>query len=336
MQKRQLIIIHFIIWVFYFGGIGYYVDTFWYAKSGHNELYWLHWSASRFGDVFFAYFIYYFIFQKCFLNRKYWLFSIALLGIVFFHYVYDTWAWNFFKLNYLFVGSSKKQVLDILGNTIFCLLIGIIFFASKNWILSYEKRKKLEDEVIQTELKFLQSQMSPHFLFNVFNNIYSLSLDGNPNTYLAITQLKSIMKYVQIFEEKQKITLEEEERYLQDYIALNGLRHMAKVRLKSSFQNPSLLIEPMIFLPFFENAFKHGKTLEGDEIRAFIRERNGVVNFEIRNEINPEKRKDSVSGVGLENIKRRLPYLYPDFLMDVVQDDDKYKVKIRLNIGEKR
>ena len=105
--------------------------------------------------------------------------------------------------------------------------------------------------------------------------------------------------------------------------------------LKSNFQSPGLNIEPMIFLPFFENAFKHGKTSEGSEIRANIREKDKIVQFEITNEIDLSKRKDSVSGVGLENIKRRLPFIYKDFLMEAIQDEGKYKVKIRINLAEK-
>ena len=166
------------------------------------------------------------------------------------------------------------------------LFIAVIFFTARNWGQSVFEKEKLEDEVAQTELKFLKSQMSPHFLFNVFNNIYSLSLDENPNTHKAISELKSIMNYIQIFESKAEISLTEEEAHLQDYISLNRLRHLVKVRLKSSFQNPEYTIEPMIFLPFFENAFKHGKTGENNEIRATIKEKGGVVNFEISNDIN--------------------------------------------------
>ena len=66
-----------------------------------------------------------------------------------------------------------------------------------------------------------------------------------------------------------------------------------------------------------------------------LMEKDGIVNFEISNDVDPQKRKDSVSGVGLENIKKRLPYLYRGFWMDVMQDEGKYKVKVRINLGKK-
>lgn len=298
-------------------------------------MYWLHWAASRFWDFAFTYIVSELILQKFLVTRKYLWFFLTFIPACIFHYAYDTFVWNWFHWDKFWYAASVEQRLDIAGNTIQTLLIAFIFFASKNWGQSVFQRKKLEDEVAQTELKFLKSQMSPHFLFNVFNNIYSLSLDENKNTHKAISQLKSIMNYIQIFEGKSEISLTNEEHHLQDYIALNRLRHSAKVRLKSSFQNPEYSIEPMIFLPFFENAFKHGKTGENDEIRASIKEKDGIVNFEISNDVDPLKRKDSVSGVGLENIKKRLPYLYKDFWMDVIQDGGKYKVKVRINLGKK-
>jgi len=335
MRFKKLLVIHIIIWIFYFGGIGYYIDVFWYGEAENKNMYWLHWSASRFGDMAFSYFLVEIIFQKFFSTKKYIWFGIALIAFSLFHYTYDTWVWNWFSLDYVWTAADPDQRSDIIGNVIQITMISVIFYSGRNWEHSYFLRKKLEDELAQTELKFLKSQMSPHFLFNVFNNIYSLSLDENPKTHKAIGQLKSIMNYIQIFESKEEITLAEEKYHLQHYIDLNRLRHTAKVRLKSSFENPELKIEPMILLPFFENAFKHGKTGENDDIRAIIKERGGVVNFEISNEINPNKRKDSVSGVGLENIKKRLPYLYSDFLIEVIQDEEKYKVKMRLNLGKK-
>lgn len=335
MWFNQLIIVHIIIWALYFGGTGYYIDTYWYGLAEDKQMYFIHWSASRFFDVLFAYIVAELILQKFLLKGKYLMFATILLLFSFFHFVYDTWVWNWFNWEYLFVGLDLEQRHWIYGHIVQMIIIAFIFFASRNWSASYFKKKKLEDEVAQTELKFLKSQMSPHFLFNVFNNIYSLSLDENLNTHKAIAQLKSIMNYIQIFEEKEEITLAEEERYLQNYISLNRLRHNAKVRLKSNFEQSDLKIEPMLFLPFFENAFKHGKTGENDEIRAYFREKDGIITFEITNEINPNKRKDSVSGVGLENIKKRLPYLYRDFFMDTIQFDEKYKVKIRLDLGQK-
>tara|TARA_B100000674_G_C37791364_1_gene891911 strand:+ start:54 stop:1076 length:1023 start_codon:yes stop_codon:yes gene_type:complete len=337
MRSRQLLIIHIIVWSFYFVSLIYYVDIEDFNSAGEENqfFYMVGWCLSRFFDVGCTYFISEIIFNKLLSKGKTVLFIIALSLTCFFHYAYDSVLWNWLNWEVILVGASDQQRYYLIMNGIQTLFIAFIFFASKSWSYSVIRKEELKDEVAQTELKFLKSQMSPHFLFNVFNNIYSLSLDNNFNTHKAISQLKSIMNYIQIFESKSEISLAEEESHLQDYIALNRLRHQAKVRLKSSFCNPNMTIESMIFLPFFENAFKHGKTGEGDEIRASIREKDGVVNFEINNDIDPERRKDSVPGVGLENIKKRLPYLYSEFWMDVIQDDGKYKVKIRIDLGKK-
>lgn len=336
MHKRQLIIIHVIIWLFYFGGQIYYVDPHYFHEAEENRAEFIFfWFLSRFGDAGFVYLVSELVLQKFLLKGKYPQFLFFTISAVIVHYTYDTLIWNWFKLEYFFVAASAEQRGWIIGNTTQALYVSFIFYASRNWGYSVFRKKQLQNEVAQTELKFLKSQMSPHFLFNVFNNIYSLSLDGNEKTSQAIEQLRSIMRYIQVFESKAEISLLEEERHLQDYIALNELRYLAKVRLKSSFENPDLTIEPMIFLPFFENAFKHGKTGEGDDIRASIKEKGAIVQFEISNDVGSTKRKDSISGVGLDNIRKRLPFIYKDFSMDVIQGKGKYKVKIRINLGEK-
>ena len=338
MKRNELIIIHILVWSIYFIGLIIFVDLDWYdlaENKGMSSMYLMHWSASRFGDVVFAYLASGVIFQKFLLNKRYFFCLASILFLFVFHYLYDVWSWNWFTFKYFWLAASNTQRVDIISDVIRALIIGFVFFACKNWQLSFVKRRKLEAEVEQTELKFLKSQISPHFLFNVFNNIYSLSLDINPITHEAIHQLKSIMYYVQIFENKQEIALKEERNHLQKYIDLNRLRYPLKVVFNSSFDNPNLVIEPMIFLPFFENAFKHGKTGDSDEIEAFIQESNGILNFEIVNEVDAIKRKDDASGVGLENIKKRLPFLYEDYSMDVIQNEGKYKVKIRINLGKK-
>ena len=334
MKSKHLIFVHVAIWLIYFLGKGYYIDLYWYDKAEGNPFYWYTWIGSRLFDVFSAYLTLFF-FKVFFLKKKHFVFSLIVVIHFVFHYAYDSWCWNWYDIDYLWVADGREQQLELIGATAEIHIIGLIFFVTSNWTGSFYKRKKLEDEVMQTELKFLKSQMSPHFLFNVLNNIYSLSLDGNKKTSNAIGQLKSIMSYIQVFESKSEISLKEENRYLQDYIELNKLRYQVKVRLKSSFHNEDLKIEPMIFLPLFENAFKHGKTENVFEIRAYIKEVEGVVSFEIVNDADLQKRKDHVSGVGLENIKKRLPYLYSDFWMDVIQHEGKYKVKLRFSLAKK-
>lgn len=334
MRKKQTILLHAFIWVAYFFSMLFYVDSVWEAKATDKLMYWLHWAASRFGDVGFSYFIGYFICSRFFnFKNLHWL-ILWIIGVNAIHFAYDSYVWNWFKWEY-FLNPAEWQISHLLANGWGNTLIGVIFYANKQWGLSYFRKKKLEDEVVQTELKFLKAQMSPHFLFNVLNNIYSLSLNENENTSVAIGQLKSIVKYIQIFEEKDEITLSSEENHLQQYIALNRLRHPVNVVLRSKFENPKLKISPMLFLPFFENAFKHGKTGEEDAIKASLVEDSGILNFEISNKISHEKRKDDVSGVGLDNIKKRLPYLYRDFIMDVIQENEEYTIKIRINLGRK-
>ena len=333
MQKSHIVLVHIMVWLIYFLGKGYYIDTYWYNDADGNPFYWRVWFGSRFHDLISAYITTWSL-NRFILREKYFAFVFFTVAHLVFHIAYNSWCWNWFSLDYFFFGDDG-QFMELIVTSIEIKLLGVIFFVASNWTSGYYKKRKLEDEVTQTELKFLKSQMSPHFLFNVFNNIYSLSLDENPKTPKAIGQLKSIMSYVKVFENKAEISLKEEGRSLQDYIELNKLRFKVKVNFDSYYEDENLKIEPMIFLPFFENAFKHGRTGEDYEIKSQMKEKDGVVYFEIINDIDPEKRKDDVSGVGLENIRKRLPFLYSDFELDVFQEGEKYNVKMRLGLETK-
>lgn len=179
------------------------------------------------------------------------------------------------------------------------------------WVKINTQKAALEEEIKTTEYLFLKSQMSPHFLFNTLNNIYGLSITNHEKTPEAIAQLKGLMSYIEVYESGQKITLEEEYTHLTNYIALNELRYAVKVNWLIKVSNSSLLIEPMLLLPIIENAFKHGDTSEHGVINIYFSEKNNKLNFECSNGIINTK-KDKTSGIGIQNIQRRLSLLYPN------------------------
>ena len=183
------------------------------------------------------------------------------------------------------------------------------------WQDSEQKKILLLQELNETELLYLKSQMSPHFLFNTLNNIYGLSLNKDPQTSRSISQLKDLMIYVEKFESGNKIKLAEEIHYLKSFIALNQLRlntHI-HINIKSDKNNQLILIEPMIFLPFIENAFKHGDINGQSQLLITMEVITDRIHFHVKNKISPHKRKDKVGGIGIKNVKRRLELLYPKF-----------------------
>lgn len=205
------------------------------------------------------------------------------------------------------------------------------------WKESEEKRIALQKEVYETELLYLKSQMSPHFLFNTLNNIYGLSLNNNPQTSMSIRQLKDLMMYVEQFELGHKITIEEEIEYLKSFIALNQLRHSVRVNFQytAPLTKQQIHIEPMIFLPFIENAFKHGKTDQLNAIDISLSIERERIFFTVKNSIGVDKRKDDVGGIGIKNVIRRLEILYPQsHVLKIFREDNLFFAELTLEIHE--
>lgn len=185
--------------------------------------------------------------------------------------------------------------------------------------LEQEKlRKEKENENLKTELSFLRSQVSPHFIFNVLNNLVSLARKKSDLLEPSLIQLSNLIRYMLYENDDEKVSLEREVAYLQNYIDLQLLRFGDDVTVKFDPQGDlnGYLIEPMLLTAFVENAFKHGVgMIENPHIEVAIkvnRETNWL-DFKVMNNVSAEPgAKDKSSGIGLNNVKRRLELLYQD------------------------
>jgi two-component system LytT family sensor kinase len=177
-------------------------------------------------------------------------------------------------------------------------------------------QREKETENLKTELSFLRSQVSPHFMFNVLNNIVSLSRTQNHLVEPSLIELSELMRYMLYESDEDKVTLSREVEYLQNYINLQKMRFGddVDVEVKTEGNFDEFLIEPMLLIPFVENAFKHGiGMLDKPYIGITIIERHGHLIFEVKNKYNAEaiETKDKQAGIGLNNVQRRLKLLYP-------------------------
>jgi two-component system, LytTR family, sensor kinase len=174
-----------------------------------------------------------------------------------------------------------------------------------------------ENENLKTELTLLRSQVSPHFMFNVLNNMVALARKQSDQLEPSLINLSSLMRYMLYEADEDKVPLDKEIDYLQSYIDLQQQRFGAKVQVNVNMQLPenAYEIEPMLLIPFVENAFKHGTGLIQDaRIDIELRARQGLLQFSVMNKYNSEYEevKDKTSGIGLTNVKRRLNLLYKD------------------------
>lgn len=180
-----------------------------------------------------------------------------------------------------------------------------------------KKRKEMEKEMLNSELAFLKSQVSPHFFFNTLNNIYSLIEINTADAQKAILQLSKLMRYLLYETTQETVALSKEIEFMKNYIELMKLRLSAKVDLKVQFPDKytDCSIPPLLFIPFIENAFKHGISYRDPSfIHIMMKVSDKAIDFECANSLvkGGEKTLEEKHGIGLENVKKRLGLLFPE------------------------
>jgi hypothetical protein len=165
-----------------------------------------------------------------------------------------------------------------------------------------------------TELKLLQQQINPHFLFNTLNNLYALTLTKSDDAPNLIMKLSSLLRHTVYEGQKEQVTLAQEVTYLQDYIALQLIRSHDKctLDLKWPEHDKKFTLPPLLIIMLLENAFKYGvePTIEKSHIRFHMQLSKNILVVVCENPIFTHK-QDKESGLGLENLSRRLTLLYP-------------------------
>lgn len=222
----------------------------------------------------------------------------------------------------LFLNDQNLFAEDGGGLPFTIMILSAPIIISNQWFRQHRAIAELEKEKTEGELSLLRQQINPHFFFNTLNNLYALSLTKDKRTPEMILQLSELMRYV-IYKCKEKtVSLEEEIRYIRDYIQLQRIRMYRQLDYRFDIQvkDQELRVPPLLFIILVENAFKHG--LESSEKDAFLHlclESNGQqLVFSCKNSV--EGRKAEKTGIGLENLKRRLALLYPEGHELIIQD----------------
>lgn len=237
----------------------------------------------------------------------------SLLNRVTFNSLADQIFPGYYFISYYRFGEILQFVLAY-----FC--ITMLLKLSKGWFQIKEQEKKihrLEREKLNSELRVLKSQLNPHFLFNSLNNLYSLTLEEDPRTPEAILQLSENLRYVLYDAEAAVVDLSQEVDFIRNYVALQTLRapEAADIQLSAEVPSGQGKVAPLIFLPFIENAFKHGLKGAVDEayVHIFLKTENGRLFFRTENNSgrSAEDLPAEEGGVGIANARRRLQLLYP-------------------------
>jgi hypothetical protein len=208
----------------------------------------------------------------------------------------------------MFPEVLRKSVLAAL---LMLLMSGFIKIAQE-WFKSEQQREALKVEKLHAELKFLKSQINPHFLFNCLNTIYSLAHKHSAQTEHAIVKLSTIMRYMIYESNEEMVQLQHELQYLRDYIDIQRLRLPSGIQVdyNECGSADGLWIEPMLLIPFVENAFKHGISYTDHSfISIMITVEQQVVRLLVKNSLFPLRAAEQ-GGIGLQNVLKRLDLLY--------------------------
>lgn len=196
---------------------------------------------------------------------------------------------------------------------------------------------QLKSEKLETEMKFLKSQVNPHFLFNALNNVYTLAIIKADETPDVILRLSDMLRYMLYDCKDDVVPLQKELDYIKNYIALYQLKEDKPFNVEIDMEkvNGNVMIPPMVFIPFIENSFKHSKIEDFNQswIKMSLTT-NGTLNFNIKNSIpQAEFTKDKIGGIGLENVKRRLELLYPNqHELEILNDGEVFDVKLVVDL----
>lgn len=240
--------------------------------------------------------------------------------------------------------NVTRSIIDIEHMVQYCAVTALVvtFTGAIKFLRSYYKQrtenKELEKQQLATELRYLKQQVNPHFFFNTLNSLYGLSLDNSAKTPEAILQLSSIMHYVLHESNKQEVPVADELIVIENFIELEKLRYADRLKLKFEKENinETVSIAPLLLLPLVENAFKHSlQKVEKEKVDIFIK---GVTHgqdfiFSVTNTAFPEVNDlRKASGIGLENLNRRLELLYPgQFVFTTTVNKNLFTVTLEIN-----
>lgn len=196
------------------------------------------------------------------------------------------------------------------------VVCAIAFKTLERWKRTEAERKEAANIKLQSELQHLHYQLQPHFFFNSLNNIYSLVDISPEQAKSTIHSLGKLMRYLLYETKSETVSLSKEIEFMLKYVDLMRLRLTEKTHVEVDFPSEAQTIKvvPLLFISLIENAFKHGVSAQEEAIIAMkMTVEDNVVSFWIKNRNFPKTETDrSGSGIGLQNLEKRLQLLYPD------------------------
>ena len=269
--------------------------------------------------LLYCYPLMYWVLPKFLLKGKYTQFAVIILfwavAGLFINYLFR--AYIFIPLQERYTsGGINRNPWEANSFLVLTTTAGVtsVITLFKHWLRSQQERMQAEKEKVISELQLLKAQVHPHFLFNTLNNIYSFSLENSAKTPEMILKLSSLLSYMLYDCKAEQVLLEKEIEVMKNYIGLERERYDDNLDISLSVEGDvkHKFIAPLLMLPFLENAFKHGTSEQLDKnwLSIDISVHRSIVRCKIANSKN-EHVPFHESGIGIQNVKKRLRFLYP-------------------------
>jgi len=210
-----------------------------------------------------------------------------------------------------------------------------------DWMRYQRDRKELQTQTMQSELKFLKSQINPHFLFNTLNNLYALTLKKSDKAPEIVIKLSEMMRYMLYECNERRVFLSKEVKYIQNYLDLECLRQSKNVSINFEVIGNAgdQKIAPLMFIPFLENSFKHGlnNQIAQGFVNIVLTVKDKDILFFIENSKSgslPAQHHKRSGGIGLVNVRRRLQLQYPEkHNLEIKDNPNTYAISLEMNLA---
>jgi two-component system sensor histidine kinase AlgZ len=345
INRNRVVLMHLSFWCVYLSFFIYQVSS----RGGKQDVDWERVLTVVTIQVSFAmligYLNYFFLLPK-FLAEKKWRRYFLQFAVIFAllitlrmqveRYIIDGYEHQE-QNQYLY--SSRFIIHVVTTNFFIVVFLGMIRFAVE-WFEFEAHKKNVENERLTAELNFLKAQINPHFLFNTLNNLYYLAYTQSANTTEVIAKLSQMMRYMIYDSNYPQVPLSKEIEYMQNYISLERLRLNDQIPIEFKQEGTTsndILITPLIFITFLENAFKHGvsNSHSGAWVKIYIQLKGKECTYTVENSKIPTSKPEAEekSGIGLQNVRRRLELSYPNRHQLQVKDlPDRYIVELKITL----
>ena len=315
---------------------GSYFDDYWYSIKSNLVEFPIH--------ILVVYINIYYLIPRFILRKKYWTYIGYLSLILILVYLVRT------GLNYLLVTREIWPEADDGGrflelNHVIAVVLGELYvlgFATAiklviDWSIEKRRNEDLAQLQLSTELKYLRTQIQPHFFFNTLNNLYALTLKKSDKAPRLVIKLSEMMQYVLYEVTSSRASLLQEINHINNFIDIERMRYNDSVECELDITGniEDVEVPPLLFLSFVENCFKHGLR-KNDFVKinmSFEIVNKNYLKFKLSNNFNPNAENKEKHGIGIVNAKRRLSLLFfNDYELKTEVIGDIYKLYLKIPV----